>query len=576
MDDIEILFAMQLWSDTPLEDDNGKAQDDADSKLADAAVELFLDEKSLVFHCVPCSGTTDRDAITQGSLSPMLKLVLVGEYASVEHVQDFEGLARASHKDAPIRKLNDRWNDLAPFFKASFCMQAKHERKQEGIYDYGTGFALSNTRASSALHLRFTQANERICAWRGMYGEVRQQQFESNKLPRFHLKELSLCMVGNEPEMIDPVTECIYDVQHLNRVDDGVWEIESNLRSPTEHFESPKNPIILKFFSKVLIPMSLSMEVEYGEVSDTNQACGMVHYAMVEKVRDELNAELASSMSQDELQVCLRERIKLFTANCRVIASEMESVLRGQSLKEFLKKDKGAGSRQVKSWFIEMRRRIMNLISQKNDGDIFLGVGRVVKWNETMVAHSVSTFPGSSGGALFLIDAIPGCFIAIHNSPASVSIFPDRVWTTVPDHNLACNVENAAFGKMYFVHVLPEMTMHMVGKDREKVLCRFLAFHLETILSSYPCTAWSSMQTAWLQKMVEHLSDGPPRQTKRDLRDDFGNADTLEHVQVAQANTYWRDMSARWRSAIINAGPDCIAAMAAEKLLEKLDSFTKR
>ncbi|KAI5056967.1 hypothetical protein GOP47_0028785 [Adiantum capillus-veneris] len=193
----------------------------------------------------------------------MLKLVLSGEYAVLDHMQVFESLALASHKDAPLHKMNEQWQEVVPFFRASFRIQAKPKGQRDGPYDYGTGFALSKTKVASALHLRFTQGGGRICAWRGMYGAVTQELFESNKLPRFHLKELGVCMSRHEPEMIDPVTHSTYDLQHFNRVDVGIWELELNSKKTTEYFESPKGPVILKKFSQVLIPMSLTMEVGY-------------------------------------------------------------------------------------------------------------------------------------------------------------------------------------------------------------------------------------------------------------------------------------------------------------------------
>ncbi|MCO5583712.1 hypothetical protein L7F22_037626 [Adiantum nelumboides] len=159
------------------------------------------------------------------------------------------------------------------------------------IHEFGFGFSLSKTKAGSALHLRFTQGSGKIRAWRGMHGEATQQQFESNKLPRFHLKDLLICLAGGEPETIDPMMKCIYDALHLRHVDAGIWELELNARRALEKFESPKNPNLLKGFSQILVPMSLAMEVLYGNLSETNQACGMVHYAMVEKLRNDLKCQ---------------------------------------------------------------------------------------------------------------------------------------------------------------------------------------------------------------------------------------------------------------------------------------------
>ncbi|MCO5559903.1 hypothetical protein L7F22_013507 [Adiantum nelumboides] len=275
-------------------------------------------------------------------------------------------------------------------------------------------------------------------------------------------------------------------------------------------------------------------------------------------------------MSKDQLNQKLKERIQMFTANCRAIAPEMKFVLKGQSLRDFFKKDKVAGTKQVNRWFSEMKRRIVNLISQKRDGEMFLGVGRILGCNETMVAHSISTFLGSSEGALFIIDTIPGCFIAVHTSPASIAISADVVWMVVPEHNLACNVENPVFGKIYFMHVLPDLTLAIVGKHREGVLCRFLAFHLNTILASYPWTAWNGNQTTWLRKVVRFILEEPPRHTKRDLAEDFNKASTSEPMPQVQEATGWGELYTKWGSVLMKVGPECIKAIGVEELVKKL------
>ncbi|MCO5583711.1 hypothetical protein L7F22_037625 [Adiantum nelumboides] len=248
----------------------------------------------------------------------------------------------------------------------------------------------------------------------------------------------------------------------------------------------------------------------------------------------------------------------------------MKFVLKGQSLRDFFKKDKVAGTKQVNRWFSEMKRRIVNLISQKRDGEMFLGVGRILGCNETMVAHSISTFLGSSEGALFIIDTIPGCFIAVHTLPASIAISADVVWMVVPEHNLACNVENPVFGKIYFMHVLPDLTLAIVGKHREGVLCRLLTFHLNTILASYPWTAWNGNQTTWLRKVVRFILEEPPRHTKRDLAEDFNKASTSEPMPQVQEATGWGELYTKWGSVLMKVGPECIKAIGVEELVKKL------
>ncbi|MCO5576080.1 hypothetical protein L7F22_029887 [Adiantum nelumboides] len=106
--EIDLEIAMHLWDRPTPQEEQGvlEEQKELDAELANAVIEFFLSEDSPVFNYVPCSGSYNRDAVSKGQLSPMLKLVLYGEYAFLEHVQEFEALAKASGEDTALYKMD--------------------------------------------------------------------------------------------------------------------------------------------------------------------------------------------------------------------------------------------------------------------------------------------------------------------------------------------------------------------------------------------------------------------------------------------------------------------------------------
>ncbi|MCO5613117.1 hypothetical protein L7F22_067391 [Adiantum nelumboides] len=447
---------------------------------------LKEDEVVQIVHNDKCAGVVDRDALRDGDLSPMFKLVCANDNFVVEGVGEveFEQLCERSQDKSPLKVLARKWDAHAKFFRASHRIQGIGE---DEIEIYGTD--------------DMTNA------------------------------------------MCDPITSGIYDIDELTYMDACVWTLSNRQHG----FDVPKNPELVKAFHTFLIPMSLTMEQLFDTIETLG--CGMVHYPMVEKIRAELKAGFPENTSELERKLLLRERIKLFTSNCHILGDELEATLQGRTLKQFYHKDPKVAKQKIRVWFDEVKEKILKFTATKKPREFILGTGKVLASNESLIAHSISAFSGSSGSAVFLVDEEPGCFIGIHLSPGCVPVDGDLMWSIVPSHNLAGNTENKLYGMLYFRDILPKLDVEHVDAQRKKVLFRFLAYHMETILKKFKLNSCAEIQKKWLKNTVSYLLHSSPNKLHRNLEGVFDGRESYEQKDYDVRSWY-----KKWMNVIEDAG----------------------
>ncbi|MCO5613118.1 hypothetical protein L7F22_067392 [Adiantum nelumboides] len=524
---------------------------------------LKEDEVVQIVHNDKCAGVVDRDALRDGDLSPMFKLVCANDNFVVEGVGEveFEQLCERSQDKSPLKVLARKWDAHAKFFRASHRIQGIGE---DEIEVYGTGFGLSKQCMGSCRHLCFTESKKKILAWRAVHGtRVEASLFRNNQCVRCHLQVCDFIEDDMTNAMCDPITSGIYDIDELTYMDACVWTLSNRQHG----FDVPKNPELVKAFHTFLIPMSLTMEQLFDTIETLG--CGMVHYPMVEKIRAELKAGFPENTSELERKLLLRERIKLFTSNCHILGDELEATLQGRTLKQFYHKDPKVAKQKIRVWFDEVKEKILKFTATKKPREFILGTGKVLASNESLIAHSISAFSGSSGSAVFLVDEEPGCFIGIHLSPGCVPVDGDLMWSIVPSHNLAGNTENKLYGMLYFRDILPKLDVEHVDAQRKKVLFRFLAYHMETILKKFKLNSCAEIQKKWLKNTVSYLLHSSPNKLHRNLEGVFDGRESYEQKDYDVRSWY-----KKWMNVIEDARADWIELWVLRSLLmNALGSF---
>jgi len=113
---------------------------------------------------------------------------------------------------------------------------------------------------------------------------------------------------------------------------------------------------------------------------------------------------------------------------------------------------------------LQVEKHIRSLLDRTwqgvSDGDPVISLGRILAGNETMLAHSMTTHNGSSGGLMFVLEAseLPLMYCGIHSGPAPKRLKGvDDGHPVFPDHNVATSTDNVGHVVKYVRDVLPRV-----------------------------------------------------------------------------------------------------------------------
>ncbi|XP_024541698.1 uncharacterized protein LOC9657350 [Selaginella moellendorffii] len=357
---------------------------------------------------------------------------------------------------------------------ATFRMDARGE---EDKLVPGVFFPLSSSYGASARHMLKDEKGNVMTRWRAaLVTTFRPEMLSKAATPRALLEFKELPVVA-DVKTVDPVLDVIHagnGEAYLENANAGIWEISKH-----DNFGDCKRATTSPSFATFWLPCSLEAEAEDAK----NAACGMVSYPCSSDIRKVLE-------SGEE-----QEKWALLKTYSFLVEDEYRSELAKRNSDQDLLQFKMELSKRLA---LNIESALKESFCGFVDGDSILSVGRVVDYNSTMVATSLSSLSGSSGAPIFLLQ--PGLdlvFFAVHNGA------PLRA----ANYNLATSTDNPTFVLQYLSVVLgtlplPSHSYWNGQRRRLRAFERWLARHLGVLRG----VANSHEQRAWLSHVEDFVA----------------------------------------------------------------------